>query len=473
MKTLLSLCITLLFLSVAMISGASESESLIVFVQTGISEVDASFQAKTLPEIRKIAEEMNVPLHVRNVADGVPSEVTITPLIVFQNHRGRSIYQGRTTTLDRVRSFVRTSRFVPQGSEPFVRKDTPVFHHGKAKVVAPIKITSLEGHKPAGFNDGMFLKKMRNAIDRSFTEFKTENEVKVRRADRGFYMDFYPWRSDKGELFLSVAVFSQFHCKTPVYQPADPFKGPWPERDRVFAEAAAAMESAVFRQMKDSKSGDGFDPVEPKVQETTWSAIGFQLPDAPQSDQAAIDPNAPLPLNWIVDVPDKSEPPLISFRFPAPLDAYFGQVGAVRAELHMKAERELAGATGYIEADPLSVTMGVPDLDSSIQGKGYLDSSAHPVSRFELTSIETEEKLAYGKLTPAQVNGRFKLKGVEVPLSIRAEVEPVIGPDGKPRLLGRGSFSIDLKSFKISGADGPEPQRNTILFDINLKLKPN
>ena len=35
--------------------------------------------------------------------------------MVYQNHRGRSVYQGRTTTPERIRNFIRTSRFVPPG----------------------------------------------------------------------------------------------------------------------------------------------------------------------------------------------------------------------------------------------------------------------------------------------------------------------------------------------------------------------
>ncbi|MEL6986048.1 MAG: hypothetical protein AAFO29_26700, partial [Actinomycetota bacterium] len=65
----------------------------------------------------------------------------ITPLVAYQNHRGRSIYQGRYATLDRVKNFVRTSRFLPQGDEPLVRGGLPVWDLGQAKVGTPVKVT--------------------------------------------------------------------------------------------------------------------------------------------------------------------------------------------------------------------------------------------------------------------------------------------------------------------------------------------
>ena len=59
-----------------------------------------------------------------------------------------------------------------------------------------------------------------------------------------------------------------------------------------------------------------------------------------------------------------------------------------------------------------------------------------------------------------------------MPLAAPAEFEPVIGADGRPRLIVRTAFGIDLRNFDIEGADGPEPARYTLLFDINLQFEP-
>jgi hypothetical protein len=63
------------------------------------------------------------------------------------------------------------------------------------------------------------------------------------------------------------------------------------------------------------------------------------------------------------------------------------------------------------------------------------------------------------------------LKGQSIPLTSMTQIEPVMGEDGKPRLLVSGAFKIDLRTFDIEGADGPAPARHMLLFDLNLILK--
>ena len=59
-----------------------------------------------------------------------------------------------------------------------------------------------------------------------------------------------------------------------------------------------------------------------------------------------------------------------------------------------------------------------------------------------------------------------------MPLAAPAEFEPVIGADGRPRLIVRTAFRIDLRDFDIEGADGPAPARYTVKFDVNLAFEP-
>ena len=73
---------------------APETEQLIVFLQPDVSPVAKSFQQRQLPQIRKLAQTMGVDVVVVDAREGSPSTVGITPLVVYQNHRGRSIYQA-------------------------------------------------------------------------------------------------------------------------------------------------------------------------------------------------------------------------------------------------------------------------------------------------------------------------------------------------------------------------------------------
>jgi hypothetical protein len=242
--------------------NAPAKEQLIVFVQGGASALDSEFRENNLPEIRKIAQEMDVSVQVFDARDGAPPEVTLTPMVVYQNHLGRSIYQGRTHTYDRIRNFIRTSRFVPQGETRLKREAIPIWRMGRERVWAPLKVSAVTGTQPPDYDNDMFQAEALGAIEKGFTNFSTQETADLDRADRGFYMDFYPWLSQDGTLYLSLALYSQFHCKEPIFHTEEqPIVGPWKDRIKYFQQAAALMEAEVEKRIKDPLGGDGFDAV--------------------------------------------------------------------------------------------------------------------------------------------------------------------------------------------------------------------
>lgn len=465
-----------LFLSVPLLftSGveAAEGEQLIVFMQPGLSEVDKAFREDHLPLIRKMAQEMGVSLHEIDARKGSPAEVALTPLIVYQNHRGRSIYQGRTTTSNRVRHFIRTSRFVPQGKTANRRQDIPILQRGRSRIWAPLKVAAVTGTQPNDYAHDAFVAEALKNIAAGFKKFRMHPEVLLGRADRGFYMDFNPWRSAEGTLYLTVVLFSQFDCKEPVF--TKKITAPWPQRGRLFQEAAATLENAVVRIAANPQSGDSFDPVNRDVPTKKWEAIGFSLPPAPARSVSGPDAaTVKIPQHWILSQSGPDDPPMIQFRFPAPLDNYKGEIMAATGEFSLTEDLMVDGATGFIEIDTATaITMGEPTLDEAIRGSMLLYAKKFPTAGFVADKIYSERQpIAYGKLTPSLVTGTFTLKGKRTPLKTKLEFEPVIAADGKPRLLVRGGFKIDLRFFDIEGADGPAPANHTVLLDLNFILK--
>lgn len=453
---------------------AAPADQLIIFAQTGSTPVAKQFTNQQLPEIRKIADAMGIPIQIKDAAKGAPEEITITPMVVFQNHRGRSIYQGRTTTPERIRNFIRTARVVPQEDTPYRRNNIPIWKTGRAKVWAPLKVSGLTGTLPKKYDKERFIRESLDDIVDGFKYLKLKESAELSRGDRGFYMDFYPWRAEDGTLFLSLALYSQFHCKTPIFKTnKDPLIGPWKKRRKLFRQAAALMEEEVEKHMRNPAGGDGFDPIPKETAEPAWEDIGLALPKAPPKTESAASTNFELSSRWKMSAPGPDDPPLIQFRFPAPLDLYRGEVIAAAGRLQLPDDMTLNGADGFIEVDTRSsVTMGDPVLDEAIQGSLILYARKYPASRFEITSMTSEDRpLAFGRLTPASMTGNFALKGKTIALTVPTEVEPIIGEDGKPRLLMRSSFRIDLDRFEIQGADGPDPANHTLLFDVNAVLE--
>ena len=450
---------------------ASEAEQLIVFIQPDDSPVAQAFRQRRLPQIRKLAQTLGVNLHVLDARKGSPAAVGITPLIVYQNHRGRSIYQGRTTTPERIRNFIRTSRFVPQGKEPNRRENIPVWQEGRARVWAPLKVAAVTGTPPEDYNNDIFVANALENIEKGFKKFRIQKTADLGRTDRGFYMDFNPWLSKGGTMYLSLVLFSQFDCKAPVFQKK--MSGPWQDYRNLFKQAAAVMEDTVARIIQNPESGDSFDPLAKSTPQTSWESIGLSLPPAPKEKTAALNVSTEIPQNWILAKSGPDDPPMIQFRFPAPLDNYAGEVKSAKGEFSLSKNLILESANGFIEIDTRSaITMGDPVLDEAIRGSMLLYTKNFPTAGFVVENITGDGlPLAYGRLSPAAVNGIFTLKGKKIPLSSKMEFEPVIGGDGKPRLLVRGAFKIDLRVFNIEGADGPAPARNILLLDLNFILK--
>ena len=451
--------------------SAPEAEQLIVFIQPDVSPVSKTFKQRRLPQIGKLAQTLGVDFHVVDARKGSPSTVGITPLIVYQNHRGRSIYQGRTTTSERIRNFIRTSRFVPQGKEPNRREKIPVWQEGRSRIWAPLKVAAVTGTLPKDYKNDIFVAQALKNIKKGFKKFRIQKTVDLGRADRGFYMDFNPWMSKDGTLYLSLVLFSQFDCKTPVFQRK--MTGSWKDYRKLFQESAAVMENTVARIIKDPDSGDSFDPVGENTPQKSWKSIGFPLPPAPKEKAAGLNISADIPQHWILAKSGPDDPPMIQFRFPAPLDNYAGEVKSVKGEFSLSQDLKLDGADGIVEIDTrTAITMGDPLLDEAIQGSMLLYTKKFPTARFIVEKITGDGlPLAYGRLSPAAVNGIFTLKGKKIALSAKMEFEPVIGEDEKPRLLIRGAFKIDLRVFNIEGADGPAPARHMLLFDLNFILK--
>ena len=452
--------------------AAPEAETLVVFVQPGASPLAERFAAEGLPEIEQLAADAEIGFRVVDLSarGGAPEGVGITPLIAYQNHRGRSIYQGRYTTLDRVKNFVRTSRFLPQGDEPLVREDIPVWDLGRAKVGTPIKVTPLEGVLPDGFDAEAFQDEVRAAIGNGDERFVTQDRVELGRSDRLFYVDFYPYRSEDDQLYLSLALFSQFHCHDPVFTLMDgSLFGPWEQRAEVFARGMAIFADEIARQLAESELGDGFDVVSVETPVVSWEALGLPLPPAPEGASAEDLAGIELGRDWVIDETAQQERPAVQFAFPAPLDAYAGEATSVTGTLTLGDGMSLEGMRGTFVADPASVTMGEPELDAAIHAT-MLEVAAYPESAFVIESVETEfSEPAFGVVAAAVMRGTFTMKGVSIPLAVPASVEAFLGPDGKPRLSIEGQWSLRLlEPFGIEGPPGDAPTNDTLKYTCYL-----
>ena len=447
---------------------------LVVFQQDG-SLPAYEFATKALPQIRELAKADGVTLDLRDARAGAPGEVHTTPLLVYQDPQGRSIYRGRFTDLDRIAQFLRTVRAGPLANADVVHDDMAVWRRGRAVVIAPIKITPLSGVIPPRFDEAAFAASARRAILSGFKRFRSERRVVTGPSDRAFYLDFHPYRDPEGRLFVSTAIYSGFNCVEPVFQGfSEPVTGAWADQSDVFARAGKMLEDRVAQLSLSSDVGDAYDPVEPAVPATSWSALGLALPPAAPSAGAARAAHAiALPRQLVVGAMGPDDPPRLQFRFASPLDAYNGEVRVLTGTITLGEKSRLRGASGTLEAVTASVTMGNKTLDAELRNS-MLRVDAFPVARFVLDPVDAADvELTPGAPTPFTATGHLDMLGVSVPLSVNAQAEPGLDEDGSPWLDVRARFVLRIgAALGLKGPDGPSPANDTLEFAVRLALKP-
>jgi polyisoprenoid-binding protein YceI len=447
---------------------------LVVFQQDG-TLVNRDFTTKALPRLRELAKARGITLDLRDARAGAPDEVHTTPLLVYQDASGRSIFRGRYTDFERISQFLRTVRSGPLANAETTHENVAAWRRGRTVVIAPIKITALSGVLPARYDEHAFMDRARRAILSGFKRFRDERRVVASPSDRSFYMDFHPYRDAAGRLFVSTAIYSGFNCVEPILQGFDePIAGEWVSPDDVFARAGKLLEDRIAQMSVSSDAGDAFDPVADDAPTKTWAALGLALPPAPPTAGARAAASAvALPRRFVVATASAEDPPRLQFRFAVPLDSYNGEVRKLTGTVVLGEGSRLNGATGTFDAATASVTMGSKALDVEIRN-AMLRTDAFPGARFVLDPVEAADTaLVPGVPAPFTATGHLEMLGVSVPLSVKAQAEVGSDEDGTPRLDVQARFRFRIGStFGLKGPDGPAPANDTLEFDARFALKP-
>lgn len=464
-----------IFLGIPMLLPAASVDptagQLILFHYPAETAAAIDLEAEWIGKLEEKAAEIGAGFSVVDVEErGAPPEVHLAPLLVFQNHKGRSIFQGRYTDLGNVEHFVRTSRFIPREMVTVRRDNLPAMTIGRTTIAAPIKVTPLDGEIPADHDSASFHQEALSAIPAGFRRLAMQETTTLGRSDRLFYMDFYPIAIENEELVISLALFSQFDCHTPVYTAyEDQIRGPMAERERLWADAAAMLEAEIMNQMRNSIIGDGFVPLDRGVETVSWEELGLALPPPPDPATRTIPEGVDLPRRWEILNEQIDGMPLVTFRFASPLDSYTGTARQLSGEFVLGEGNSLFTATGHATVPIGAVTMGIDELDAGIHQDMLIN--AFPQARFEIDRIDSDEVLTFAAPQSFTANGRFTMMGVEVPLRVTAEADPVVADDGTPRLLIAASFQLSVSEpFNLEGPPGPAPENHTLEFFLRFPM---
>lgn len=445
-----------------------ETEVIVLFLQ----EEDQVFSKEILPALTAFSQEENIELILRDPLEGMPSEITSTPAIVFFGPTGRAIYAGRYTQFSTIENFIRSSRVAPQMAGENCRNDVLTWVQGRTAIITSLKVTELAGNRPPDFDPATFETQLKKGIDLGSTTFQTQSKTCLERTDRTFYWDVHPYLDARQQLFLSYAVYSQFDCVRPVAESLqDPISGPWVQRDSLFQLLGQQLETIVRQTILKSREGDALSVLPASTPEINWGSI-YKMPPAQQRRplQICTDDLGPLPTQWQFAGPLSPRVPAIQFQFPAPLDRYAGEATEISGGLSL--QENGSPLKGDFKVRTASLTMGMPGLDEKVHKK-YIKIKRFPEAGFQFADLNLDRPLQWGSRTRVAIPGVFSLMKYRKPIAIDAELFPGLDKNGEAILIVSARFQLNITDdFGIDGPDGPDPARKTMYFNLNFLLRP-
>ncbi len=446
---------------------AQEGEKIILFTQ----EADEHFRTTCLPKVRDWAAAEGLEFIALDAAAGIPSEITATPAIVFQNQQGRALYASRYSELGTIKNFVRTNRLRPQRTAPLCAEEVLQYRSGRAALNAPVKLTELQGSMPEAWSPEAFKSIALASIQRGMEQFTMQSEACLQRTDRAFYCDFHPYRSEEGILYLSLELYSMFNCIRPVFKTADqPLSSAFEDFSQLFEKAGKKLQEELLQQTENSKIGDAWSPIAESIPSKNWDELGLALPPE-AANTAPPKTDFTIAQQWAGAQAVVPGVPALFFRFMEPLDRYAGEVPDFAGELTTDANGKLRNGT--FTARLKSLTMGMTELDDKVKKK-YIYTRKFPEASFYFDLPESAESdLRAGRLNRLAVPGVFTFMQQEKPMTVQAELTPQLLDSGEQQLLVHVQFDLNITDdYGIAGPDGPDPARKTMVFDLNFIMLP-
>ena len=345
---------------------ASVQQEIIVFIQ---EDKDQIFQETCLAQLEAYAAEKEMSFLLKSAADGLPEEISSTPAIVYQSALGRSLYAGRYTDFGSIKNFIRTSRLMPQQKAENCKSNILTRTSGRTTILAPLKLTALSGSSSSDWDQDQMIEQAKKILATAMEDFALEEETCIQKSDRQFYLDIYPYLDEADQLYLSLALYSQFSCIDPVYVSREPIEGSLQDADQLFAQAGQLFEREITRLLNASTKGDALSMVASEIPVKSWKELGLNLPKASSEVKAPSlkISNQAIPENWIFYKGLEEDLPVLQFRFMEPLERYAGEVKEVEGSLEFNTEGNLQ--SGVFEVATQSLTMGIADFDYKIHKK--------------------------------------------------------------------------------------------------------
>lgn len=452
---------TLTYLLLLLMSAVSfgQGEKLIVFVQdTTHSYADREFMAEYLPELIEYATSDQIEVVVKQSAQGVLASATCTPAIYFSTANDLKYFKGRYKELNRIKNFIRSSRSIPQSEAPDTIINCYTVRDGKMQYTMPIKVTPVEGTaKNIGLVSG--------SLDRLFKQDFSGASYKTLAIHpyfgRKYYFDFHPFVDGK-KVYISVEVYSEFHCKKPIYRSETPLVAKVDALADLVLSAKREALHAMFQNIDHGKYGDAHQVVLENNSVLTPESLGIKR-DAYQNTSQAPFP-AQLPDNWVFERAINPKTPIIQFGIPNTI--YIGEISELSADLN------LSTMQGHATALQSTLFMGDDGLDASVQER--IMTKQFPSSTMRLNKVVKEPNTPINSYKTYEylLMGELSFVGKTIDEEVLLNITPFMDEDNELKLYCNAEFKILLnRQFGIESGVGDSVEEDTVEFYLNFVMK--
>lgn len=474
--------IILLLLSASSIAQEIEEdgdkEQVIVFIQKSKESV---FTISELLKLETYAQTMKVPVKIIDIErSGAPDDVKYTPFIIYQNYLGRKIYKGRYTTFRRLKSFINTVQFMPSDAGEYTVSNALVWKKGRSEFFAQSKITPLTGDIPVDFDPAFFMAEAWEGVKKGMKEFEFFTHKNFLLSNEIFYLNYYPYASSDGKLYVGYELYSHYDCVTPIYKADIPVKTSIYGTRKAFYLASQSLKTEMMKLWQSSELGDAVSYIDDEIKTVTWEQMGFKIPPPPSKEEKKkINADALVfAKEWKYSGPYSEEKAALQFYFPPPIHQYSGIVPDISGKISFEHPDSflIASMKGDFEVNTASLTMGVTDLDSAVHHK-MLYIKKYPVSYFRIINVRGAKgaTISIGKPTQSQIEAEFTLLGKTFTIKAPTQLEPYLNDEGKLFLHVQSSFKIEnlSENYNIEGPPGPPQASNNVIIKIDILLEPS
>lgn len=443
-------------------SQASNSVVVVFYQDTTENFADGDFLKNYYPKLVSYASENDIELELRNVENGAPEGLVNTPSIHYYGNEKHTVFKGRYTEVQRMQSWITVSSIAPIKNKPFTVENAflGVLTNGNTYAF-PIKVIP---HFDESSSKKSFVSsdQITNAFQDNFSNdestFEYQNEITLPYQNRKYYLDFYPYVTNK-KMYVTVKVFSEFHCKIPVFETKVPLESGIKKWKELVVESKKLAMLKVKKLIESGINGDAH---------TAFSAKGYPVLLA--KDFGLVDEKEafgrkfePLSNDWEFD----SENGEGKLQFLVPNTIYTGEIEQFKITL------ELDEMHGNARAKLKSLNTGDVGLDYSIMDRILAEKYSMSSLVFKEALLKPDTEIdAWDSYNYTMLCG-FTFAGKTVEETVDLVLTPIYNEkENKTELFCYAHFSIlMMRQFGIESGVGDSEEEDTVEFYLNFKLK--